>query len=308
MIILEGPDGSGKSTLAGRLAEVIQHRGPPGSDDLFREMQRALQADAYAVHDRLFHGELVYGPVLRGRSRLTPYQARYLEYTAATYGALVVWCDADPADLQRRGDPIYQTVLPEELRRRYDEVRRWSRLPFVCYNSSLERVDDVVKIVNNLAGGRDWPHRGVGTQSPVAVLVGEAWPGRWPAPDDAAWQTEPYAQARPFDGSPSGRLLLSALDATNWGPGTLYLTNGRKQWTRNSIRALRLEVESLVGEPPLIALGKEAQRELRVAGLVSRVAAVVDHPQWVNRFHREKSEAYAEQLDGAIRGSVKEIP
>lgn len=303
MIILEGPDGSGKSTLAGELGGA-RHEGPPGDVDLFRHYQMKLQEEAYVVHDRLFHGELVYGPVMRGRSRLTPYQARYLEYQAATYGCLMVWCDADSEVLPKRGDPIYQTVLASELRSRYEETRRWSRLRCHYYRSDQERADVTARAVNAKANPREWPHRGVGTQAPLAVLVGEAWPGRWPVPDDPAWSSDPYRCLRPFDASPSGRYLLSALERTNLGPQELYLTNARKQWTRRSVATLREELDALIGEPPLVALGKEAQRELRVAGLMPRVAAVLDHPQYVSRFHHEKLEEYAMKLDDAIKGRV----
>lgn len=299
MIILEGPDGSGKSTLAGELGGAM-HEGPPGDIDLFRHYQSKLQKEAYIVHDRLFHGELVYGPIMRGRSRLTPYQARYLEYQAATYGCLMVWCDADSEVLPKRGDPIYQTVLASELRARYDDVRRWSRLRYVYYRSDQEKPDFVAREINKQACPREWSHRGVGTQSPLAVLVGEAWPGRWPAPDDPAWAD--YHYMRPFDSSPSGRYLLTALENTNLGPQELYLTNARKQWTRRSVAAFREEIDHLVGQPPLVVLGKEALREVRVAGLANRVATVVDHPQYVARFHHEKLEEYSRALDDAVKG------
>jgi hypothetical protein len=301
VIILEGPDGSGKSTLAAELGGA-RHEGPPGDTDLFRHYQRKLQEEAYVVHDRLFHGELVYGPVMRGRSRLTPYQARYLEYQAATYGCLVVWCDADSEVLPKRGDPIYQTVLASELRARYEEVRRWSRLRSHYYRSDVEKVAATAKLVNAAANPRDWPHCGVGGQAPLAVLVGEAWPGRWPAPDDPAW--EQHRHMRPFDASPSGRFLLAALERTNLGPQELYITNARKQWTRRSVATLRAELDALIGEPPLVVLGKEAQREVRVAGLMNRVVAVLDHPQYLSRFHHEKQEEYAVKLDNAIKGRL----
>lgn len=297
MIIFEGPPGSGKSALAAELGEALTYY--PGTED-FRYWQQQLQTDAYALYDGGFYAEAVYGPILRGYSRLTPYQLRYLEYQAATYGAMVVWCSANQDDLPKRGGSIYETVRAEELAKRFGELAAWSRLHNVHYNSSVERPRDVANLVRAAApGGRDWPHRGVGTTSPQAVLVGEGWPGHWPAPEDPRWSTE-YAHLRPFDGSRSGEFLLKTLELTPYGPNQLYLTNGRKQWTRNSIAELRLELSSLAGTPRRVALGNEAARELRLAGF--RAHVVVPHPQYVSRFHIEKLRDYSLELERAIHG------
>jgi len=80
IIILEGCDGSGKTVLANALAKkysfLIRHTGrPPAFGDLLIDYVTALLKDRYArpgvVFDRLAFGELVYGPIFRGASRLT---------------------------------------------------------------------------------------------------------------------------------------------------------------------------------------------------------------------------------------------
>jgi hypothetical protein len=108
--ILEGPDGSGKTTLANRLVKlgyVYRHFAAPTPDeDLF---QTYLQATIVAgsseepiVFDRLAHGELVYGPLLRGKSKITLEQLRLLERHRRAVGAMTILCR--PGDREKAAE------------------------------------------------------------------------------------------------------------------------------------------------------------------------------------------------------------
>lgn len=75
-IIVCGPDGAGKTTLALKLCELFhynyRHEGPPPADasaDYYRQIIESVTAPT--VFDRFQYGELVYGPLLRGRAILT---------------------------------------------------------------------------------------------------------------------------------------------------------------------------------------------------------------------------------------------
>lgn len=78
VIILEGPDGGGKSTIAKKLVEHgfhYTHEGPPpeGVDLIahyLRKLNDSIEAPYDVVHDRLYLGEMVYGPIFRGQDRL----------------------------------------------------------------------------------------------------------------------------------------------------------------------------------------------------------------------------------------------
>ena len=78
VVILEGADGGGKTTLAKRLVEEgfeYRHEGPPPSKvDLVAHyldiLDKSLKSNKNVVHDRLWLGERVYGPVCRGEDRL----------------------------------------------------------------------------------------------------------------------------------------------------------------------------------------------------------------------------------------------
>lgn len=73
-VIVEGPDGAGKTTLAKALAEEFEleyhHEGPPQTTDVFGHYLH-LVMQPNVVLDRLALGELVYGPLLRGWSRMS---------------------------------------------------------------------------------------------------------------------------------------------------------------------------------------------------------------------------------------------
>ncbi len=79
VIILEGPDGGGKTTLANQLVKefgyVRKHEGPPppGADLVARYQELlndSIESKQDVVHDRLWLGERIYGPISRGVDRL----------------------------------------------------------------------------------------------------------------------------------------------------------------------------------------------------------------------------------------------
>lgn len=74
IIILEGPDGGGKTTLAKELMRhgwTLRHEGPPpkGVDVLEHYkgiLWNSMLSSSNVVHDRLWLGERIYGPIARG--------------------------------------------------------------------------------------------------------------------------------------------------------------------------------------------------------------------------------------------------
>jgi hypothetical protein len=87
ILIIEGPDGAGKTTLARSLLAPVaggvdyHHEGPPPAGDhgllpyyldfVRRAFDQRMEHRNPFVFDRLAMGEVVYGPLLRGRSRLS---------------------------------------------------------------------------------------------------------------------------------------------------------------------------------------------------------------------------------------------
>lgn len=101
LVILEGPDGSGKTTLAkeSRHLEYI-HFGPPpkGKDGAWRQYFNLL-VDLWdsprpggVIIDRFIHGEMIYGPLLRGGTDLTWAHIRMLERIVMGMSGKLVVC------------------------------------------------------------------------------------------------------------------------------------------------------------------------------------------------------------------------
>jgi hypothetical protein len=242
------------------------------------------------VFDRLFHGELVYGPLCRGASRLSPYQAQYLELEAAD--CLVIWCYASPERLVARGDPIYRTVKVKDLLDRYLFVRESSRLEMCLYDSDRMLPTDLDLPCPTL---RAMPGRWVGGEFAGVTLVGERFPGSLPHWSSERWQTD-LAHFRPFDDSRSGDYLLKALAGTSYRPRDLRIVNAVKQDMELFKGREQLRLETLGTR--VIALGNDAEDELTRAKV--KVDAKIPHPQFWSRFHHAELGQYVELLNAAL--------
>ena len=101
LIVIDGYDGTGKTTLARRLAAEhgyrIWHASlTPDGTDLFARYHAIITQPQRQALDRSFISELVYGPLERGRSRLTLDQATRLAVAVADRGIFVhLTCEPD---------------------------------------------------------------------------------------------------------------------------------------------------------------------------------------------------------------------
>jgi thymidylate kinase len=163
LIIVEGADGTGKTTFCEALDTHIRgkwnvpverlHRGVPEkpvveeyTDDL---RTYARGCGRHVVCDRWHLGELIYGPLYRGKSELMTGGLVEVETFLLNRGAVVVLLDGREHDvaerLKRRGEDY---LKPEDLGRvlrDYRHVARLCQLPLLCYqNPTGSEVRDVV--------------------------------------------------------------------------------------------------------------------------------------------------------------------
>lgn len=118
IFVIEGTDGSGKTTLANQLTCEITQNFPPG--DLIRQIHRGKpkvdplieytaalseyqpNTGRHFILDRWHIGELVYGPLYRGKSGFTDTSFVAVDDFLYDRGALLIHCSADPDEIVRR--------------------------------------------------------------------------------------------------------------------------------------------------------------------------------------------------------------
>lgn len=149
IIIIEGLDGVGKTTLVDYLVTQGMKKHHFDYDvnnmDLFSKYMNVLQKDDFnLVLDRSFISEMVYGPVLRGKSKLELEQYEKLLEAYKQVGTSVIYLTAPQETLleRRKEDPKdFQMILNyyNELNKQYDAIMDYS-----------EKYIDVVRFDTNI--------------------------------------------------------------------------------------------------------------------------------------------------------------
>lgn len=125
IVVFEGADGAGKSTMIEAVAaealkdgieSAVWHAGPfpegsnPWSEYVFPLSNLQPSTGWMVLIDRWHVGELVYGPIFRGQSRLSHAQRGWIDRYLSSIGALQVYLTASHDELSKRltarGDPM----------------------------------------------------------------------------------------------------------------------------------------------------------------------------------------------------------
>lgn len=106
-VVFEGADGVGKTRLATGFAAaskwpLVHNPFTPNIDSLFSKYHSTLATCSSVVFDRSFVSELVYGPVVRGVSRLTPTESRTLVALVAQRGGTLIHVVASAEQIHER--------------------------------------------------------------------------------------------------------------------------------------------------------------------------------------------------------------
>lgn len=134
IIILEGIDGAGKTTLAQHILEASQiettilHRGPlqgTVEDELIYPLQRVTD-DELLITDRWHLGELIYGPIYRGKSVVEGFYNEIIDKILFDMNAVKVVL-SPPLDvvkqrLQDRGEDYLQPEHVDQVHALYEEL------------------------------------------------------------------------------------------------------------------------------------------------------------------------------------------
>lgn len=313
IIAVEGADCAGKSTLVKRLTDhltsvgrgsvTVLHAGAPDPRvDILEQYLKPLADVAFepltdVILDRWHLGELVYGPLRRSGSRLTPGQAAYVDLVLDSFGFTGILCDRPTEDLiacyDTRGDDVAERdQLAREAHAFRDVVAKRRRRWHVVNSSELRT--EAAWLLTELAVTRRCsplspfvrgpsPIRGayVGPRWPQVLLVGDR---RNPADRHTPlpWPFVPWSAT-------SGHWMFEALVAEDVPVERLGFTNACERKPH--------ELHTLwyaLGAPKIVALGRNSHTALRAAGVP--VTNATNHPQWWRRFRHRDTTNFAREV------------
>jgi thymidylate kinase len=296
IVVLEGPDGAGKSTAAEMLRVAAEeqgystsclHRGPPKFHPLVEyEVGLGYIEQDYDVIicDRWHWGELVYGPIYRGESKLGTAGFRHVEMFLAARRALTVLM-LPPLELlqsrvsERGDDYINHEHLPL-LRQRYVDLVQdhHTDLQFVHYKFTEVDARAIIDQYRLRPRGMPVMHPSYIGHPPSHakyLLVGDARAERHRGHRTAF---TPYADS-------SGSFLLDALPSDL--VSDIAIINANPD----------IDVAVDFAWDRIVALGGVASAELDARG-VEHVH--VRHPQFARRFHHRRQFEYGQTIADAI--------
>lgn len=304
IIVLEGPDLAGKTTVAQWLqAELTKRsitstyikRGPIRADPM-TEYLRPLDVtltdptEHCLILDRWHVGELIYGPLLRGRSELTVPQANYIEMVLQSLGCAFIHVTAPIFDLENRWDIRGDSLIKREWLSRITDAY-WD---YVSMRSNWRSVyaSEVTQTSSPLPRPPTSPYPGterggwyIGPQDPAVLLLGDER-----ADHTFVW---PFVPNR----ATSGHWLMGALHESDVDHMRVGIVN-----------ACELSPEGLItlwgilNCPPVVTLGRNAERAWRVADAGQHAdQTYLHHPQYQRRFHYRSFAEYGEQIKKVMR-------
>lgn len=302
IIALEGPDLSGKSTTARQLMSVAPNRellkkGPPSPyETIMYEYLKPLsdRADALTndkitlVLDRWHIGELVYGPLLRGKSLLSAQQADYIDMVLQSFGCHFFHVTAPLNVLEDRydirGDGLIKRDQLEKIWATYITELTTRRPHWVMVTPSLPSWE-----WRDLRLLQASPQAGyyIGPVQPKVLLLGDKR-------NDQRF-VFPFVPER----ASSGHWLMGAMHAA----GVNHMDVGIMNACEVDTGILFAQWWGL-GKPSVICMGNNAWRAWNIAheGDWKDVGKKINHPQWERRFNYTGMESYGRVIKEAMDG------
>jgi len=298
IFVLEGPDGAGKSYLAQQIQQelpdtLILRQGPPTpGEDLLEKYLRPIEnifvngtrQTSHVVMDRWHVGELVYGPLLRGKSMLTRAQMNYIDMVLGTFDARFYFMSASLDTLlkryDKRGDELISRDQIEHIKDEYTdllvplyhwEVVSFMRLPFVM---------PPVRHVQAPNAGRY-----IGPPGPKVLLLGDVRGNeKFTFPFVPYQATSGHWLMTAMADAHVDHMLVGVMNACEMTPDELST-----QW-------------DALGQPPVITLGRNAQRAWKTVGDWNpNKDHYLHHPQYARRFNHRSTFEYGQTIKDVMK-------
>jgi hypothetical protein len=301
IIVLEGPDGAGKTTFAEQLQRfyawqnrivTVVKKGPPVDSDALTEylvpLVHYVDTKDILICDRWHLGELVYGPMLRKKSRLTPEQSAYIEMVLNSLGCHFIHVTAfthrleEVWDQRSDEDDIITREQLKEIREEYISLMldrpHWVTLDNLHVNNASEANRDFLQLPSS-----PMPGRYVGPPRPHVLLIGDIR-----GDTDLPWPFVPYLAT-------SGHWLMSAMLKADVLTQWVGIVNGNELEPHILSRLWRQ-----LGQPPVVTLGRNAESAWKEAES-GESYRYLTHPQYSRRFEHNTKLSYGQMIKEAMR-------
>ena len=298
-IIIEGADKTGKTTLANAIVEKFRckyvHFGKPKKHPATEYAEYALAINENVVLDRFYLGELVYGPLLRGKAGIDDVEFATIERILRKKQAILIQTTTDVTLANKRllvstQEEAVNTDQNSLAIKGFKEAGDRSNIYYhLKYDGSTrQNLDNLLDVLASLKDQVELHQpriqkvcTGIGT--PIGkkiVLVGDQ------VNKNVTWLN------LPFDRGFSSKFLLESLKAADVPEQLIYICN--------SDRITSEEVDFLTRDKALfIALGKNADKKLKYLDVPHQS---IDHPQFVKRFYWKTRGEYAKDIKSIIKG------
>lgn len=299
-IIIEGADKTGKTTLSDaiikRFGSEYVHFGKPKKHPATEYAEYALANDGNLVLDRFYLGELVYGPLLRGKAGIDDVEFATIERILRKKQAILIQTTTNSTLANKRllvstQDEAVNTDQNVLAARGFTEVGKRSNIQHhILYDGST--YENLAELLNKLEALKNEVEcdqvmiqevcTGIGTAiGKKIVFVGEA------VNKNATWL------GLPFDKGFSSQFLLDSCQAAGVPEELVYICNADKLTSE--------EVEFLSRDKTtFVSLGKKADEKLDFLDVPHRV---LPHPQYVKRFLWNSRDTYVADLKLIVKAA-----
>jgi gluconate kinase len=320
-IVVEGTDASGKSTLVSEIQKQLADKFPKQGIEFYHkskpeEMSRRWVLYDYvtsiekvdwsqriAVADRWHWGEVTYAAVKRpetgtgdGYGLLGKAGWRWTELFLKSRGVAQFWLyqplDVITRRLNTRGDDYIQASELGQILDFYTLAAANSAGLAARLTPAPDSIDEIPKLASQVISRAEVFQEDAQALIKFPEYIGQRFP-RVLLVGDTRNITKKYGEETilpfmPVDGN-SGEFLLTALESREWK--TMGIVNV------NDMSTERFEdLWVTLRRPPILALGRLAERGIRNANIPDYMYTVTSHPQHVRRFFNSRKEEYGQAI------------
>ena len=320
-IVIEGTDASGKSTLVSEVQKQLAEKFPKKEIEFYHKSKPEEMSRRWVLYDyvtsienvdwsqriavayRWHWGEVTYAAVKRpetgtgdGYGLLGKAGWRWTELFLKSRGVAQFWLyqplDIITRRLNARGDDYIQAHELGQILDFYTLAAANSAGLASTLTPAPDSVEEIPFLASHVIRRAEVFQEDAQALSKFPEYIGQRFP-RVLLVGDTRNITKKYGEETilpfmPVDGN-SGEFLLTALEADTWK--TMGIVNV------NDMSSERFEdLWTTLRRPPILALGRLAERGIRNANIPDYMYTVTSHPQHVRRFFNSRKEEYGQAI------------